>query len=73
MNDHSAPMRPDKTILVCKHNGREVGRIPATARTAEIYLEEMALHYKDLVVEYIHDENADLIALFKGPCPEFDW
>ena len=69
----SEPMRPEQTILVCRHNGREVGRIPATARTAEIYLEEMALHYKHMVVEYEYDENADLIALFKNKPPTHSW
>ena len=65
------PMRPEKTILVCKHNGREVGRIPASAPTAEAYCEELRLHYKDMTVDYVHDKNAELLALFHRP--RADW
>lgn len=46
------PLDPHKTILVLRHKGREVGRIPATADNANDYLAEMAVTYKELTVDY---------------------
>lgn len=62
-------MDPYKTVLVCKHQGCEVGRIPATAPNAQAYMQELASHYGGLEVEYVHDENAGLLAaaLHKRP------
>ena len=62
-----APMRPERTILVCKHNGKEVGRIPATAPNAAKYCEELARHYKEMTVDYEHDDNAGLLAMLHRP------
>lgn len=60
-------MRPEKTMLVCKHNGKEVGRIPATAHNASKYVEELALHYKEMTVDYEYNEHAGMLALLHGP------
>lgn len=57
-----AQQDPYKTMLVCKHDGKEVGRIPATAPNASAYMQELATHYGQLEVEYVHDENAGLLA-----------
>lgn len=57
---------PYKTMYVCKHNGKEVGRIPATAVRAPDYINELASHYGDLDVEYVYDEHASLFAEFHG-------
>ena len=59
-------MDPHKTILVLKHDGREVGRIPATAKNANLYLEEMAMHYRDLEVDYVPDTTGGLLAILHG-------
>ena len=37
----SESLDPYKTILVLKHNDREVGRIPATAANVESYITEL--------------------------------
>lgn len=55
---NNPPLQPSTTILVCKHKGREVGRIAATAPNAEAYLTELARHYGLLEVDYERDENA---------------
>lgn len=55
---------PNKTILVCKDkNGKEVGRIPATAKNAQEYIKELGLSYKELKVEYEEDENPWMFAM----------
>jgi hypothetical protein len=46
---------PKKTICVCKVDGREVGRIPATASNANQYLTDMALRHNGMVVDYEED------------------
>jgi len=52
-----------KTICVVKHDGKEVGRIPATADNASAYMEELAKHYGGVQVEYEQNEDAGLLAL----------
>lgn len=59
-------MNPYKTMCICKHNGKEVGRIPATAVTAPDYISELASHYGSLEVEYVYDKNAGLLAELHG-------
>jgi hypothetical protein len=59
-------MDPNKTILVCKHEGREVGRIAATAPNASAYVQTLAEHYKSMTVDYVRDENAWLFAAMRG-------
>lgn len=54
---------PHKTILVCKHNGKEVGRIPATAPNAEAYMTELARFYRGLEIDYVRDETGGLLAM----------
>lgn len=60
-------MDPYKTMLVCKANGKEVGRIPATAPNANDYLQELASHYGGLQVDYVEDDTAGLIAELHRP------
>ena len=67
MADLKKPLDPYKTILVAKHNGREVGRIAATARNASAYLETLARQYGGLQVEAEEDETAGLLAGLFGP------
>ena len=62
MADEQKPLDPYKTICVCKHNGKEVGRIPATAKRAPAYLQELASRYGSLEVEYEEDPTAGLPA-----------
>lgn len=49
-------------MLVCKHDGKEVGRIPAIASNAEAYMRELTMHYGKLEVEHVHDEDAGFLA-----------
>ncbi len=59
---------PNKTICVCKHNGKEVGRIPATAPNTLVYIQELASHYGDLQVDYEEDPTGGLLAaLYQRP------
>lgn len=54
---------PKKTICIIKHNGKEVGRIPATARNASAYINELVLNYKTgVTMEHVEDENAELLS-----------
>jgi hypothetical protein len=66
MQNTDKPMDPRKTMLAVKHNGKEVGRIPATAPNAEAYITELVLHYREASVEYVHDENASFLAALHG-------
>ena len=50
-------------MLVIKHEGREVGRIAATAHNASAYVQGLASHYKQVEVDYVYDENAGLLAM----------
>lgn len=60
------PLDPRKTILVCRVDGREVGRKPASSPNASDYLQELALHYgrqgKSMTVDYEPDETGGLLA-----------
>ena len=56
------PLDPYKTMLVLKHDGKEVGRVPATAPNAEAYITELGRHYGDLQIDYVPDETAGLLA-----------
>ena len=67
MPNEQKPMRPEKTILVCKHKGREVGRIPATAPNAAAYCETLAQHYKEMTIDYVEDPNAGFLAMLHRP------
>ncbi len=66
MKDKSIPLDPYKTILVLKHKGKEVGRIPATAKNVSAYLQEMASHYKEMAVDYEEDTTGGLLAALHG-------
>lgn len=62
MSDQPAQDDPYKTMCVVKHDGKEVGRIPATAPNAEAYISELASFYHGVDVDYVHDENAVFLA-----------
>ena len=55
-------LNPESTMLVLKHNGKEVGRIAATASNANDYTTEMARHYKDLQIDYEENKDAAMIS-----------
>ncbi len=55
---------PHKTILVCKHDGKEVGRVRATAPNAEAYQVELVRHYGHIEVDYEEDPTAGLFVDF---------
>lgn len=59
-------MDPHKTMLVIKHEGREVGRISATAKNVQAYLEELARFYNGIEIDCIPDENAEFLAMLHG-------
>jgi hypothetical protein len=56
------PLDPYKVMCVCKHNGKEVGRIAAAAKNAEAYMTELTRHYGSLQVEYVEDSTAAMIS-----------
>ena len=62
----SQPLNPHKTILVCKVQGREVGRIRATAENAEAYLIDLAIRYREMQVDYESDPTDGLLAVLHG-------
>lgn len=59
-------MDPYKTILVVKHKGKEVGRIPAMASNVNDYLSNMAMLYKGGTVEYEKDPTDGLLYALHG-------
>ena len=59
--DCKTPLDPYKTILVVKHKGKEVGRIPAMADNASDYLNEIAQVYKEITVDYEKDPTDGLL------------
>lgn len=52
------PLDPYKTDCVCKHEGREVGRIAATAPNAETYITALASEYGELQIEYVERDTS---------------
>lgn len=57
----SKQLNPANTICVFKHNGHEVGRIPATSKNLTSYTNLLAQSYKELTVERIEDSDAAMI------------
>ena len=53
-------------MCVIKHNGKEVGKVPACAVNAEAYINELASHYGSLNIEYVYDRNAAFLAAMHG-------
>jgi hypothetical protein len=68
MPEDQKPMDPHKTVCVCKDkNGKEVGRIAASARNAPDYIQELASHYGEMTVEYVEDATYAMVSqLFSG-------
>lgn len=62
MDTDKKPLDPHKTILVCKHNGKEVGRIPETSPNAEEYVATLARYYGGLTIDYEDDPTGGLLA-----------
>lgn len=60
-------MDPHKTICVVKHDGKEVGRVPATSPNAEAYITELVRHYGKCDVDYVPDETEGLFAMLSKP------
>lgn len=56
-----AKLEPRNTILVVKHDGKEVGRVPALAPNAQAYVAQLASHLGSIQVEYVEDEDASLL------------
>jgi hypothetical protein len=56
------PLDPYKVMCVVTHEGREVGRIAASAPNAPAYLDELARFYGTLSVEYVEDPTAAMIS-----------
>ncbi len=64
--DNDKMLDPHKTILVVKHKGREVGRIPATAPNAIAYIDSLTQFYKSLEIDYEPDTTDGLLAALHG-------
>ena len=55
---NTTPLQPDETICVCYNaQGREVGRIPATARNVNGYMAGLAR--KHGTIEVKHEKDVD--------------
>lgn len=54
-------MDPNNTILVIKHNEKEVGRIAATASNASLYIEKLGRHHGSLTIDYVEDPQEAMI------------
>jgi hypothetical protein len=57
----------ENTICVCRVDGKEVGRIPASAPNADAYISELARHHKTMTVDYEQDRNAWLLTALHSP------
>lgn len=55
-------LNPEKTVCVCYHDGKEVGRVPATAPRAVDYIDELARHHGNLEVKYEIIPDCPLLA-----------
>lgn len=57
---------PYAQICVCKHNGKEVGRIAASAKNASQYIDDLVRTHGPITIEYEEDEIAAMVdqALF---------
>jgi hypothetical protein len=62
MPGEKQPMNPHSTVCVCKHNGKEVGRIAATAPNAAAYIDELARAHGGLQVEYVEDSTYAMVS-----------
>lgn len=69
MTKNSQQLNPDTTICIVKHDGKEIGRIAATAPNASEYINELVRYYKTgVTLDY--EENAteaSLSRLFSTP------
>ena len=69
------PMNPENTICVVKNQeGKEIGRIAATAPNASQYIEELMLHSGGGTVDYIEDaDEAAASRLMQGMFRQRPW
>lgn len=58
----SNQLNPYNVICVCKHKGKEVGRIAAAAQNASEYINGLASYYKEITVDYVEDKTAAMIS-----------
>ncbi len=63
----STPLNPNNTICVLKHDGREVGRVAATAKHAQEYIKTMTEFYDKIEIEYVEDSMAASISRMLAP------
>lgn len=52
-----SPINPQNAVCVLRHEGKEVGRIAATAANQTEYINELTRYYKTLDIDI--EENAD--------------
>jgi hypothetical protein len=60
--DKKQPLQPHEVICVITHDGKEVGRIAASAQNATDYFRELYRHYGNIQVEYVKDADAAMIS-----------
>lgn len=63
MDTQTPQMDPSSIICVIKNSdGKEVGRIAATAANATLYINELGRHYGSLTIDYEQDSDAAMIS-----------
>jgi hypothetical protein len=62
-------INPNSAMMVVKHDGREVGRIAASAPNASAYINELSSQYKSGVTVDIEEDalSAELSRMFNTP------
>ena len=64
----AAQMDPAKTICVVKHNGKEVGRIAATAPNASAYITGLVQRHREgVTVDYEENATEAMVSRLFGP------
>lgn len=55
-------INPKDTVLVIKHDGKEIGRIAAIDPNASDYMTELTRHYGELTVDYVEDKTFAMVS-----------
>ena len=55
-------LNPNNTMCIVKHDGKEVGRIAATAFNAELYMKSLVKVHGSVTIDYIEDETSVMIS-----------
>lgn len=50
-------MKPQKVVCVVKKDGKEIGRVAATAPNAIAYVDNLVRHHGNCSIEYVEDED----------------